>query len=248
MIRCYVKPGDWAADEVDLDAAESAHLAGVLRVAPGATVGILDGAGHIGLATVLEAHKKHTRLRIVERADAAPRRPRRVLVQALIREHRMDWLIQKATELGVHEIHPMQTAHTIVQIKPPAVQKKLERWQAIALAACKQCGNPWLPEIAPPRSFAELAGRWSGGAACFGALQEGAEPLAGFLRSRRMADAEQVAAFIGPEGDFSAAEVQQLQAAGVRPVTFGRDVLRVETAALYMLSAIQYEWQAGEGP
>ena len=244
MIRCFLPSKHWAADAAELDEAESKHLAGVLRAQAGDRIGLLDGEGRLGEAEVVVAHKKRTAIRILSRTAAAPFAPRRILAQALVREQKMDWLIQKAVELGVHEIWPLQTDQAVVKIRPEEAEKKAARWQAIALAACKQSGNPWLPKIAPAQklSAALAALRGAPGAACFGALQAGAVPLPEFFGRLRKENCPQIAAFIGPEGDFSAAEVAALLAAGVQPVTFGPIVFRVETAALFILSSLQYAW------
>jgi len=198
----------------------------------------------VGMAEVIAPHKKRTAIRLLSRTAVAPFAPRRILAQALVREQKMDWLIQKAVELGVHAIWPLQTDHAVVRIRAEEAERKAARWQAIALAACKQSGNPWLPEIALPRKLAEALAtlRAAPGAACFGALQEGAVPLPDYFGRLRREECPQVAAFIGPEGDFSPVEVEALLAAGVQPVTFGPIVFRVETAALFILSALQYAW------
>ena len=244
MIRCFLPNARWANDAAELDEAESKHLAGVMRAQAGDRIGLLDGEGHLGEAEVVVPHKKRTAIRILSRTAAAPFAPRRILAQALVREQKMDWLIQKAVELGVHEIWPLQTEQAVVKIRPEEAEKKAARWQAIALAACKQSGNPWLPKIAPAQklSAALAALRGAPGAACFGALQAGAVPLPEFFSRLRKENCPQIAAFIGPEGDFSAAEVAALLSAGVQPVTFGPIVFRVETAALFILSSLQYAW------
>ena len=244
MIRCYLPTARWADERTELDEAESKHLAGVMRAQAGDRIGLLDGQGHLGEAEVVAPHRKRTAIRILSQTAAARFAPRRILAQALVREQKMDWLIQKAVELGVHAIWPLQTERAVVKIRAEEAERKAARWQAIALAACKQSGNPWLPEIAPPRALPEAlaALRDAPGAACFGALQAGAVPLPDLFGQLRREDCPQVAAFIGPEGDFSPAEVELLLGAGVRPVTFGPIVFRVETAALFMLSALQYAW------
>ena len=243
MIRCFLASGQWAAGTAELDESESKHLVSVLRAQAGDRIGILDGEGHLGEAEVVAPHKKRTAIRILSRTAVAPVAPRRILVQALVREQKMDWLIQKAVELGAHEIWPLQTEQAVVRIRPEEAAKKTARWQAIALGACKQSGNPWMPRIAPVRGLADaLAALPAEGAACFGALQENAVPLPAFFGRLRRENRPQVAMFIGPEGDFSAGEVEALLAAGVQPVSFGPVVLRVETAALFILSALQYAW------
>lgn len=244
MIRCFLPRDRWAAGEAELDEAESKHLSAVMRIRTGDHVEILDGVGHLGEAEVVAPNKKRTRIRLLSRSAVAPFAPRRVLAQALVREQKMDWLIQKAVELGVHEIWPLQTDHAVVRIRPEEAGKKAARWQAIALAACKQSGNPWLPEIAPARTLSAALAAMAPqpGAVCFGALQGGAVPLPKFFGRLREEDCPRVAMYIGPEGDFSPAEVEALRAAGAQPVTFGPIVFRVETAALFILSALQYAW------
>ena len=244
MIRCYLPAARWTAGNTELDEAESQHLAVVLRVSSGARVGLLDGAGGTGTAEVITPHKRRTMIRILSRETAAPRVPRRILAQALVREQQMDWLIQKAVELGVHEIWPLQTDHAVVKIRPGDAERKASRWQAVALAACKQSGNLWLPKIELPRPLAAALAALPAppAAACFGALQPGALPLPEFFGRLRREQCPQVALFIGPEGDFSPAEIEALRARGVQPVTFGPVVLRVETAALFILAALQYVW------
>lgn len=242
MIRCFLPATRWAVDAAELDEAESKHLVGVMRVRAGDRIGILDGEGHLGEAEVVSPDKKRTAIRIRSRTVVAPFAPRRILAQALVREQKMDWLIQKAVELGVHEIWPLQTEHAVVKIRPEEAGKKAARWEAIALGACKQSGNPWRPRIAPVRKLSEALAAKPAGAACFGALQDGAVPLPEFFGRLRQEGCPQVAMYIGPEGDFSAAEVEALRAAGVQPVTFGPVVFRVETAALFILSSLQYAW------
>lgn len=131
-----------------------------------------------------------------------------------------------------------------MRIRPEETAKKTARWQAVALAACKQSGNPWLPEIARCAAC-RGAGRAVGSCR---ARPVSARCSRGPCRCRNSSAAcarencPRVALFIGPEGDFSAAEIAALHAAGVAPVPLGPVVLRVETAALFILSALQYAW------
>ena len=242
MIRCFLPSDRWLDKEAELDEAESKHLASVMRAQAGQRIEILDGLGHLAAAEVVAPHKKRTSIRILSRTALPPFAPRRILAQALVREQKMDWLIQKAVELGVHEIWPLQTEHAVVRIRSEESDKKAIRWQAIALSACKQSGNPWMPRIAPVRELSAVLAARPPGAACFGALQENSIPLPAFFGRLRQEHCPQVTMFIGPEGDFNAAEVAALLSAKVQPVAFGPIVFRVETAALFILSALQYAW------
>jgi len=242
MIRCFLPADQWADEVAELGESESKHLISVLRKKEGAQIEILDGAGRTGTAEVVAPHKKRTTIRIHSQSRAAPFVPRRILVQSLVREQKMDWLIQKAVELGVHEIRPIQTEQTVVRIRPEDAAKKAARWQAIALSACKQSGNPWMPLIHPVRSLKVEVAAPSPGAACFGALQDQSIPLSAYFSRLHEENCPQVTMWIGPEGDFSPAEVEALLAAGIQPVTFGPIIFRVETAALFICSALQYAW------
>lgn len=245
MIRLqHEDSSQWSSGAVlELSPAESNHLCAVMRAEAGSPVALLDGRGGVAEAELIRPHKKHAEVVLRTVARAAPPVPRRILAQAVIREQRMDWLVQKAVELGgVTEIWPLQTDCCVVRVATADAGRKAARWQAVAWAACKQSGNPWLPAIAPPMRLEAALERLAGRNACFGALQPGASSLPGYLAELRRNDCPELALFIGPEGDFSSSEVASLISAGVRPVTFGDLVLRVETASLFVLAAVKYAW------
>ena len=245
MIRCQHEDSSlWAPGAaVELSEGESNHLCAVMRAEAGAAVTLLDGRGGVAKAELSRPHKKRAEVTVRSVARSAPPVPRRILAQAVIRAERMDWLVQKAVELGgVTEIWPLQTDWCVVRVPPADAARKADRWRAVAWAACKQSGNPWLPQIAPVMRLDDAIARLAGRDACFGALQPGAVPLPDCLGALRRAECPELAVFIGPEGDFTPAEVAALRDAGVRPVTLGENVLRVETASLFVLSAIKYAW------
>ena len=243
MIRAYLPPAAWPETplraSVVLDEAESKHLGSVMRVAAGASVELLDGAGRIASAIVRDPHRKHIGLEIVDVRTLPQPAPRRVLALALVREQQLDWIIQKAVELGTAEIRLIQTANAVVRLSADDFAKKLPRWTAVALAACKQSGNAWLPVLkTAPSIAAALALRADGETGAFGALRPGAVPYAEWLAAPATAAATAHAVWIGPEGDFTPAESDALAAADIAPVTLGPIVLRVETAALFMLTGL----------
>lgn len=244
MLRSFLPPSRWTGEEIFLDEGESKHLAAVMRAEPGMELELLDGEGRVARAAVADPHRKHTLVRLAEIRTIPPPPPRRVLVQALVREQKMDWLIQKAVELSASEIIPVQTERSVVRIAPSDAGKKARRWNEIAVAACKQSGNPWLPAIRPVVELRDLLESHPAFLSCaaFGALRPGAVPFPDWLRARRAAGTSSIAVFVGPEGDFSDAETAALRGLGVAPVTLGPIVFRVETASLFMLSSIQYEW------
>ncbi len=237
MPRFFLSPDAWAEESL-LQGDEARHLGQVMRAGPGERVEVFDGCGRSADAEVLEVAKKAVRLRLGEERRADEPRPRVALAQAIPKGKTMDLIVQKAVELGVAEIQPLVTSHTVV--RPDA--RKAEKWQRVALEACKQCGQNVLPQVREPAEFgAWLTARDAAVPGLMASLADGArgfrEVLGGF--SETPAALEML---IGPEGDFSAGETAAALEAGFRPVTLGEIVLRVETAALYCVGALRFWW------
>lgn len=239
-MRCYIHPDDWLKSEIDLPAEEAHHVAQVLRAKPGDSVDVFNGCGGFGTAVVETAGKRGTTLTLGDRRQAPPPPVSVTLVQGLPREQKMDLIIQKAVELGVSAIVPVLTEHAVVRLDGERSAGRKARWDRIALGAAKQSGNPWLPRIDAPIALADfLASRPAYDLFLLGALAGQPRPIRDVLRG---ATPRTAAAAIGPEGDFSPAELQALLHAGAVPVTFGPIVLRAETAAIYVLTCLQYEY------
>ncbi len=219
-----------------LSAEQWHHATRVLRVKPGDTVNVFDGRGHEAQARVGEAGK----LTILQQSSSPPLPCRITLAQAIPKKN-MDWIVQKATELGVAGIVPLISERTI---KRPSGSPA--RWREIALEACKQCGNNWLPEIHEPmdaRAFLAAPGNFD--LKLIASLQPDAKPLKQILAEspiRRPGDTS-VLILIGPEGDFTPAELAAAKSAGCLPLSLGPLVLRADTAALYALSILHHELQ-----
>jgi 16S rRNA (uracil1498-N3)-methyltransferase len=163
----------------------------------------------------------------------------------------MDSIVQKATELGVDRIVPVLTERTVPEFGPGTGASKRERWLGVAVESMKQCGTPWLPEILEPAPIAmRLKNGERGELGLVGSLQAGAQhPRRCFEQfvTERGRLPSSVEVWVGPEGDFTPEEMDRIVESGARPITFGRLVLRSETAAVYGLSVVQYEmgWNAG---
>ena len=154
----------------------------------------------------------------------------------------MDDLLRQAVELGLSRLTPLAAERTVARWTPGEAAARVARWRRIALSAAKQCGINKLPEIEPVCPPAELFNRIASFDAAFiGSLAPNAAPFREVLRAMREPKPARVLLIIGPEGDFTPAEHEAACRAGVVPVTFGRLVFRVDTAALYGLSAIRYE-------
>jgi 16S rRNA (uracil1498-N3)-methyltransferase len=186
---------------------------------------------------VLSVSKQRVDL-MLELAESAPTSlPDITLVQAIPKGKNMDWIVQKAVELGVSRIQPLVTRHTIVS---PGGDKA-EKWRRTALEACKQCGQFTIPIIEDPLPFAEwLANRPSADLEVIASLADNPRNFRETLRL--LPDLESITLAIGPEGDFSPEEMTAALAAGFVPVTLGDLVLRVETATMFCLSAIRFHY------
>lgn len=236
MARFYLPPAAWQST-AQLEEEESRHCAQVLRLGSGDAITVFDGCGRSARATIRQVTKHAVSLEIGEvTQDPAPS-PAITLAQAVPKGKTIEWIIEKAVELGVSQIVPLVTRYTIVKYDAEEAIKKAEKWQKVALEACKQCGQNWLPQVLPPidgRAFLETPRE---GAKIIASLAPGALPLKQLIAESTTAT--QVTVMIGPEGDFSAEETQHALAAGYRPATLGPLVLRSETAALYTMASLR---------
>lgn len=236
MPRAYLPPSSWTETPF-LEGDEAKHLSQVLRIQPGAVVTVFDGVGNHAQARVLSVSKQRVDL-MLELAESAPTSlPDITLVQAIPKGKNMDWIVQKAVELGVSRIQPLVTRHTIVS---PGGDKA-EKWRRTALEACKQCGQFTIPIIEDPLPFTEwLANRPSADLEVIASLADNPRNFRETLKSHP--DLESITLAIGPEGDFSPEETEAALTAGFVPVTLGDLVLRVETATMFCLSAIRFHY------
>lgn len=244
--RFFLAPERWMSGRPSLDESDSHHCAEVLRLEAGDRVVVFDGEGTVAEADLLEVHRKQCVLRIGEPHTSPAPRCLITLVQAVPKGKNMDLILQKGVELGVSAIVPLVTARTVVRIDDAAdAERKRERWQQIALEACKQCGRNHVPKVAAPVSVEGfLLGVGNGELLLLASLQPGARPIKEVLAEARDAmgrPPERVGVLVGPEGDFTPAEIAALREAGAVSVTLGPTILRAETAALYCLSVLGHE-------
>ncbi len=237
MARFLLPADAWLAAPA-LTGDEARHLTQVLRIKPGESITVFDGGGHHATAEVLTTTRDHVALRLGTRTTSRPTRPAITLAQAIPKGKNMDLIVQKAVELGITTIQPLVTRHTVVQ---PG-DGKSDKWRRNALEACKQCGQDTLPVIADPLPFDHWLASQTHTAELrlIASLAPGSRPLRQVLRDHPNTAAATL--LVGPEGDFSTAETTAALAAGYLPVSLGPIVLRVETAALFCLSALRYEF------
>ena len=244
MPRFHLPPESWPTGTLTGD--EARHLTQVLRLRPGDTITVFDGLGTSAPATILSTTKDHVALTLGEASLTPSILPAITLAQAIPKQKNMDLIVQKAVELGVATIQPLVTRHTIVH---PG-ENKADKWRRIALEACKQCGQNTLPTIHEPLPFDRwlhsgagiLPAASSSTLPIIASLAPGAKPLRDLLQSHPSPAA--VTILIGPEGDFSPEETEASLRAGFLPASLGSIVLRVETASLFCLSALRYEFPA----
>ncbi|MBP5321886.1 MAG: 16S rRNA (uracil(1498)-N(3))-methyltransferase [Kiritimatiellae bacterium] len=239
MHRCLIPTTSILEERCTLDREAAHHLQTVLRVQPGDLVQLFDGAGRARTAKVESASRHGITFVAAEPLFTAPRpATRRTLFACVSKGKRMDWTIEKAVELGISQIVPVLSAHTVVKIPPEEREAKTERWRRIAEEAMRQSCSFWCPEILPPMRFEETLDRVAASQPVFvGALTPDAIPFRTAL-ARFPNPPEAAGWYVGPEGDFSADELAALRQAGTIPVSLGPTVLRAETACLYGLCVL----------
>jgi 16S rRNA (uracil1498-N3)-methyltransferase len=221
------------AGTLTLDREESRHAATVLRLRAGAAVGLFDGAGRVaeGVARQVARGAVTVEVDAVETVER-PAGPSLTLLTAMPRAARQQTLFEKCTELGMTRIVPVRFDRSTVRPKSDAVAK----WRRITIEAAKQCAAAFVPEIVRPRSFAEsLEELGASDQAMYGAVGDGVLPL---LEALGSIGGGRLAVWIGPEGGLTTEEAEALVSAGARPVSLGPLVLRVETAAIAVATAV----------
>jgi len=247
MHRFHLPPANCRENMLRLDGREAHHALHVLRIHRGENVTVLDGAGTEFFCDVESATKNSLVLAVKEKKfTPAPPCPLTLLV-AIPKGKLIESIIQKAVELGAHRIVPLLTERVVTQLDNDGAEAKCEKWQSVAIESIKQCGTPWLPKVEAPQTIAEFLARGEKiELSLVGSLQtERRHPREWILEFQKQHERlpHSAGAWIGPEGDFTLAELQAIEAAGAKPVTLGALTLRVETAAIYCLSFLNYELQ-----
>lgn len=228
-----------------LDPAESHHLVVVNRAQSGAPVVVFDGQGREWDCELTVDSKRAAELTVRASRPVSVRPHHFAIAQALPKGGTFETIVRQATEIGVSEIHPLLTERTQVHLDASRSTRKQDKWRTTALEAAKQCGNPWLPTIAPLQPYTDwLTTTDDYELKLIASLHSGATPLGPTLsacRDRLGRLPRRVLWAIGPEGDFSPAEMTQALDAGFQPITLGPLVLRCDTAATYALSILSHE-------
>ncbi len=262
--RAHAPTVSAGATEIRLSPEESHHLVTVNRCSRGDPVVAFDGHGREWLTECIDPAKSGAVLRVKQARPAQVRSFEITLAQALPKGATMDDIVRQATEIGAARVIPVISERTQVHLDGDRAEKKIEKWRTTAIEAAKQCGNPWLPEIAPITAFANLI-RWA--PVSTPAMSVGVETAAHPYDLKLIASLHagtttlkqalatwtaqhggaphKVLWLVGPEGDFSPAEMTAAITAGCVPITLGSLVLRSDTAAVYALSILSHELSSG---
>jgi 16S rRNA (uracil1498-N3)-methyltransferase len=246
MHRFYLEPECCQGTEFVLAGAEAHHALHVLRVSAGDRVAVMDGAGHEFLCAVRNNTRDQVALTVTEQRTAAPPPARITLLQAIPKGKLIESIIQKATELGVARIVPLLAERVATRLDQREAARKGVKWQAIAIEAIKQCGNAWLPRVEDPLTPADFLARQEAFelpliASLQGDTRHTRLYFDTFRKAHSGASPTSISIWIGPEGDFTPAEVEAIKSSGTLPITLGPLVLRTETAAIYCLSVVSHE-------
>lgn len=235
----FLPPESITPPSITVPPALQTHLRDSLRLELGEEIWVCDGQGSRYLMELTRVTKHELAGRIITTTrEPARTTPRLLIGQAVLKGEKMDWVIQKATELGTREIVLLQSRHTIVQIRPERLDAQLARWQRIALEAAQQSEQWRVPVIAQPQSLAECLARRPAPALSL-MLAERLEGQS--LRTVPLPTGieESVLVLIGPEGGWAQEEITQAEQAGVTLITLGPHILRAETAAIVALGVLQ---------
>lgn len=244
MNRYFLPASAWKEGELALTGDEAKHCTRVMRAHEGDQIELFDGEGRTAVGEIRSLSRSAVRCRVLSQLKHEPASHPITLCQAIPKGGNMEWIVQKSVELGVCKIQPLITAHTVA--RPESLIKKQAKWQRIALEACKQCGQNYLPEVLPPLSFSAWLMELKPAFPYEIAIVASLDPKAVHLKSKMKALPAKggVALLVGPEGDFSQDEYQSAYDAGFDPISFGDIIMRVETASIYGISILQHELSA----
>ena len=228
--RLYAETIGHATDEVSLSERNHHYLSRVLRAKPGQIIRLFDGCGRTCEATVKQIRKRETTIELMAITESPDHRLPVTLGLALIKSDRLDWALQKATELGVSAIQPIITQFTDSPPKADRLEKKRDHWKEIVVNACEQSNNDWVPVLREPRQLNELA------------LPRQTIVAHPVTDSVQINPDHEALLLIGPEGGFSDAELDFLYKKQVKPMSLGPRILRTETAAIVGLTLLGQQY------
>ena len=242
MARFFVPKKNLRDNRWHIDGQELVHLRKVLRLAPGDPITVFDDSGWEHEAVIRALGAQQGELEILRSYQPERESPLQItLAVALTKGEKMDFIVEKATELGVQTIIPFVSSYSIPRLDESKIVKRGERWQKIALSAAKQCGRTHMPEISPMFEYRKLLDDAPPQTLKLIFWEKEHQRSLYQIREQR-GDVEAVLIVIGPEGGFTAEEAKMAQRQGFEPVELGRRILRAETAAVTATALVQFLW------
>lgn len=236
--RFFVPGAHERGERVQIDGGDAHHIKNVLRLHAGDRVEIVDSATRAFLGRI-ESDGDPIDVELVEEREPLPRSPLSVdVAQALPKAAKMDYVVEKATELGASAIYPFTSERTIAHA---ASDEKLARWRRIARSASEQSGRRDVPAVAEPLAFSQLLERFKDYDVALFAWESASDAPLRTQLPTLLRSAQRVLVVVGPEGGFTHAETDAARTAGAAIVSLGRRILRTETAALAILAVLAYE-------
>jgi 16S rRNA (uracil1498-N3)-methyltransferase len=237
LTRVYVDEPLSVGRTISVQGSAANHIMRVLRAREGDALTMFDGRGGEYGARIIGFRKDAVTVDVQEHREVERESSLELtLAQGISRGERMDWVMQKATELGVTRIVPVVTERTVVKLDDRQAERKLDHWRAIVVAACEQSGRNRVPEVLAPVPFYEALGIVDS------SITRILLSPAGAQRARDLANPRRIAMLIGPEGGLSENEQEAAVAAGFLQVSLGPRILRTETAAIAALTALQHDF------
>jgi 16S rRNA (uracil1498-N3)-methyltransferase len=223
--------------EIVLPEAAARHAVTVLRLQPGDTLRLFNGAGGEYSASLVAVSKRETRVRLIAFHAAERESPLKItLALGISAGERMDYSLQKTTELGVSAIQPLATERSVVKLAGERADKRLQHWQHVVIAACEQCGRNRVPAVAPVQKLFTYLATIDPSKRLLMLSPDATTPL------KQVARATEVVLLVGAEGGLAPAEYQAAEASGFQPVNLGPRILRTETAPAAALAVLQALW------
>lgn len=245
MQQFFAEPSWIRENKIYMQGADVNHIKNVLRMKPGEDVRVNDGRGKTYLCCISSYEEQTAVLDILKELDSDTELPSRIILfQGLPKGDKMEWIVQKAVELGAYSIVPFAAKRSVVKLDEKKAVKKQARWQLIAKGAAEQSGRGIIPEVSTVRTFAEalgMAGELDVVLIPY-ELEEGMKETARVLENIECG--QSVGIFIGPEGGFEEEEVERAKEAGAYAITLGKRILRTETAGLTTLSVLMYHLES----
>lgn len=239
MPRFYVPNPIIKNSILKIEGSEARHIIKTLRLRPGDWITVFDGSGKDYEGVIIDEKKDSVSINIKDILQSEKEPPINItLAQSLLKGEKMDYLIQKAVELGVKEIIPFISLRSIPNYDESKSLKRQSRWEKIAIEAAKQCGRGIVPKISSIKSYSQVLNLTSPTSFNIILWEREGIKLKEILKEKR----NRVFFIVGPEGGLSVDEIENAKTKGFIPINLGKRILRAETASLCLISIIQYEW------